>query len=51
MRSSLTFLADSLAALVGDDRYDLDGGRNDLHRFVILLGLSGGGQLLGEPTP
>ena len=44
-------LADSLAAYVGHDRYNIDELRNDLHRFVFLLGLSAGDQLFGEPTP
>ena len=44
-------LADSLAAYVGYDRYSIDERRNDLHRFVFLLGLNDGEQLFGEPTP
>ena len=44
-------LADSLAAYVGYDRYNIDERRNDLHRFVFLLGLNDGEQLFGEPTP
>jgi len=43
-------LADSLAAYVGYDRYNIDELRNDLHR-VFLLGLNDGEQLFGEPTP
>ena len=43
-------LADSLAAYVGYDRYNIDELRNDLHR-VFLLGLNDGEQLSGEPTP
>ena len=37
-------LANSLAAFVGHDRYNVDELRNDLHRFVLLLGLSDGEQ-------
>ena len=37
-------LANSLAAFVGHDRYNVDEMRNDLHRFVLLLGLSDGEQ-------
>jgi hypothetical protein len=44
-------LADNLTAFVGHDRYNIDELRNDLHRFVFLLGLSDGDQLFGEPTP
>jgi hypothetical protein len=44
-------LADSLANYIGHDHYDVDELRNDLHRFVFLLGLSDGEQLFGEPTP
>jgi hypothetical protein len=44
-------LADSLAAYVGYDRYNIDDLRNDLHRFVFLLGLNDGEQLFGEPIP
>jgi hypothetical protein len=44
-------LADSLAAFVGHDAFGLDELRNDLHRFVFLLGRSDGEQLFGEPTP
>ena len=44
-------LADSLAAHVGHDRYTIDQLRNDLHRFVFLLGLNDGEQLFGESTP
>jgi hypothetical protein len=44
-------LADSLAAYVGYDRYNIDELRNDLHRFVFLLGLSDGEQLFADPTP
>ena len=44
-------LADSLTAHVGHDRYTIDELRNDLHRFVFLLGISDGEQLFGEPTP
>ncbi|MDQ6850480.1 MAG: hypothetical protein M3070_11060 [Actinomycetota bacterium] len=43
-------LADSLAAYVGHDTYNVDELRTDLHRFVFLLGLSDGEQLFGE-TP
>lgn len=44
-------LADSLTAFGGHDAFDIDDLRNDLHRFVFLLGLSDGEQLFGEPTP
>jgi hypothetical protein len=44
-------LAHSLTAYVGHERYTIDELRNDLHRFVFLLGLSDGDQLFGEPTP
>jgi hypothetical protein len=44
-------LADNLTAYVGYDRYNIDELRNDLHRFVFLLGLNDGEQLFGEPTP
>ena len=44
-------LADSLAAFVGHNRYNIDQLAADLHRFVFLLGLSDGHQLFGEPTP
>jgi hypothetical protein len=44
-------LADSLAAFIGHDRYNLDELHADLHRFVFLLGLSDGEQLFGETTP
>ena len=37
-------LANSLAAFVGHDRYNVDELRNDLHGFVFLLGLSDGEQ-------
>ncbi|MEO8750642.1 MAG: hypothetical protein ABI384_09600 [Allobranchiibius sp.] len=43
-------LADSLAAFVGHDAYDLNALRNDLHRHMLLLGLSDRDQLLAEPT-
>ena len=41
-------LADSLAAYVGHDRYNVDELHTDLHRFAFLLGLSDGEQLFGE---
>jgi hypothetical protein len=41
-------LADSLTAFVGHAAYNVDELRNDLHRFVFLLGLSDGEQLFGE---
>jgi hypothetical protein len=44
-------LTDSFTAFVGHDVFDIDDLRNDLHRFVFLLGLSDGEQLFGEPTP
>jgi hypothetical protein len=44
-------LADSLAAFIDHDRYNLDELHADLHRFVFLLGLSDGKQLFGETTP
>lgn len=43
-------LADSLAAFVGHDAYDLNALRNDLHRHMLLLGLSDREQVLAEPT-
>jgi len=44
-------LPDSLTAFVGHRGYQVDELAANLHRFVFLLGLSGGEQLLGEPTP
>jgi hypothetical protein len=43
-------LADSLAAFIDHDRYNVDELHADLHRFVFLLGLSDGEQLFGETT-
>jgi hypothetical protein len=43
-------LANSLASYLGSPGYDLTALRNDLRRFVFLLGLSDGQQLFGEPT-
>jgi hypothetical protein len=50
-RGHARLLIDSLTAFVGHDAFDIDDLRNDLHRFVFLLGLSDGEQLFGEPTP
>jgi hypothetical protein len=44
-------LAQSLAAFVGHPAYGIEALRNDLHRFVFLLGVSDGEELFGEPTP
>ena len=44
-------LADSLAAFTGHNAYTTDTLCTDLHRFVFLLGVSGGEELFGEPTP
>jgi hypothetical protein len=44
-------LADSLATFVSHPAYNTETLRADLHRFVFLLGISDGEELLGEPTP
>jgi len=44
-------LADSLTAFAGHPAYNTETLRADLHRFVFLLGVSDGEELLGEPTP
>jgi hypothetical protein len=44
-------LAGSLAAFVGRPAYNTQTLRADLHRFVVLLGVSDGEELFGEPTP
>jgi hypothetical protein len=44
-------LADSLTGFVGQTTYSINELYADLHRFVFLLGLNDGQQLLGEPTP
>ncbi len=44
-------LAESLAAFAGHPAYGIETLRADLHRFAFLLGISGGEELFGEPTP
>jgi hypothetical protein len=44
-------LADSLTAFAGHPACNTEALRADLHRFVFLLGISDGEELLGEPTP
>ena len=43
-------LTDSPTTFVGHPAYGVDELRADLHRFVFLLGLSDGEELLGETT-
>jgi hypothetical protein len=44
-------LADSFAAFIGHPAYNTGTLRDDLQRFVFLLGASDGEELFGEPAP
>jgi hypothetical protein len=44
-------LAGSLITFAGHTACNTEALRADLHRFVFLLGVSDGEELLGEPTP
>ena len=44
-------VSDSLAAFAGHPACDTDALRAYLHRFVFLLGVSDGEELLTEPAP
>jgi hypothetical protein len=44
-------LTGSLTAFVGHPAYTTGTLCADLHRFVVLLGVSDGEELFGEPTP